>query len=170
MLFHDGPAHASCFYNRILVATSADLLHTGCEEAGVESLVTIFGDRRACKERGELSIGEVCPGDRNGLILYIGHIDAQVIAYPEMLSEPIIDPRIVATPDAIQHMDDILQAVHIFDTADICFNELQQLRRCMSHIKHHHIDWVTITCEPACGELVLQTRQQIVVVHLPGER
>src|SRR5215216_1734566 len=124
MLFHDGPAHTPCFYHRILVATPTDLLHAGCKEAGVESLITIFGDGRACKERGELSIGKVCPGDRNGLILYIGHIDAQVIADPEMFSKPVINPCIMSAPDAIQHMDDILQASHIFDTADIRFNGL----------------------------------------------
>ena len=92
VLFNDGPAHWSGFDDCKLIAAFTDLLKPYGEQAGIKSLLSIFGDSRAGEQGGKVALGEIRPCDRGGLIIHIRNVNAQISGDFEMHSKPVIDP------------------------------------------------------------------------------
>src|SRR5215211_946763 len=119
MLRHDGFAHRSSFHDREAIAAFTDLLESHGKQTGVQSLPAIFTDRGTGKQGSEVTPGEVRPGDGSGLIRYVGNVHTQITGDLEMVTQPVIDPGIMPTPDLIQHLNDILQPFPRINAANV---------------------------------------------------
>ena len=133
-------------------------------------LLAVFGNRRTGEQGRELAMREICPRDGCGLVCNIRGIDAQIAGDLKVTTKPVVDPGVVTTPDLVQDIDDIFETFPRIDPPDICRDWLMWNRGGVPYIKDHHSRGIIIRGEPMGEELIFQVRQQIVIVHLPGER
>src|ERR1051325_5377415 len=118
VFYDDSSAHGSCLYDCKGIPTLADFLEPRCQQAGIQSLLPIFGDGRPGEQSCEMTAWKIRPCDGCRLVFYIGSVHTQIAGDLKMRAEPLIYPGMMPAPNSIEHVNHILESLKIVYASD----------------------------------------------------